>query len=322
MNANPVISVIVPVYNVEKYIEKCVDSIIIQTYKNLEIILVDDGSPDKCPEICDNYAKKDSRIKVIHKVNGGLSDARNAGLDIASGKYVTFIDSDDYISFDYIEKLYCALVDNGADMSLCSFIFVDDNYNIITERQNDSPIEDECISGLDIIKKLNQSHGGYYVVSVCKLYSIHLFDNLRFRQGKIHEDEFIIHHVLYKCKRVATIAQPLYFYFQRSGSIMNEKIAYKEFDVCEAFLDRAEFLEDKIEFYECANWYLKACGVYSFYSSKIDKTDKNQMIRLNEIKKEIKKNVRFIKGLTIRGKLSSILILFSTRLYRLLHKIR
>ena len=322
MNTEPVVSVIVPVYKVEKYIKKCLNSIINQTYKNLEIILVDDGSPDKCPEICDEYAKKDNRIMVIHKNNGGLSDARNAGLDIASGKYVTFIDSDDYIAVDYIEKLYRALVDNGADMSLCSFIFVDDNCSVITERQNDSPIADECISGLDIIKKLNQSHGGYYVVSVCKLYSIHLFDNLRFRLGKIHEDEFMIHHVLYRCKRVAAIAQPLYFYLQRSGSIMNEIIAYKQLDICEAFLDRAEFLEDKIDFYECAIWYLKACGFYSHYSSEIDKTDKNQMIRLNGIKKKIKKDIRFIKGLTIRGKLSVILILSSTRLYRLLHKLK
>ena len=132
----------------------------------------------------------------------------------------------------------------------------------------------------------------------------------------------MIHHVLYRCKRVAAIAQPLYFYLQRSGSIMNEIIAYKQLDICEAFLDRAEFLEDKIDFYECAIWYLKACGFYSHYSSEIDKTDKNQMIRLNGIKKKIKKDIRFIKGLTIRGKLSVILILSSTRLYRLLHKLK
>ena len=102
----PLISVIIPVYKVEKYLNKCVDSVLNQTYKNLEIILVDDGSPDKCPEICDEYAKKDDRIKIIHKQNGGLSDARNVGIEKSTGEYITFIDSDDYVDSNYIEQLY------------------------------------------------------------------------------------------------------------------------------------------------------------------------------------------------------------------------
>ena len=107
-----VISIVVPIYKVEKYIKKCIDSIIEQTYKNLEIILVDDGSPDGCAKICDEYAKKDKRIKAIHKENGGLSDARNVGIDISTGKYICFVDSDDYIENNYIELLYKCIVEN------------------------------------------------------------------------------------------------------------------------------------------------------------------------------------------------------------------
>ena len=116
------ISVIVPIYNVEKYLERCVESIINQTYKNLEIILVDDGSPDNCPQMCDDYAKKDSRIKVVHKKNGGLSDARNAGMKVATGEYVSFIDSDDYISLDFYETLLETIVDNDSDIVECSVV--------------------------------------------------------------------------------------------------------------------------------------------------------------------------------------------------------
>ena len=124
----PLISVIVPIYNVEKYLDRCVGSIINQTYKNLEIILVDDGSPDNCPQMCDDYAKKDSRIKVVHKENGGLSDARNAGMKVATGEYVSFIDSDDYISLDFYETLLETIVDNDSDIVECSVVkFYEDN---------------------------------------------------------------------------------------------------------------------------------------------------------------------------------------------------
>lgn len=116
---NPLITVIIPCYKVEQYLPKCINSVLTQTYTNLEIILVDDGSPDNCGNICDNYAQKDSRIKVIHKTNGGLSDARNKGIDIAHGEYITFIDSDDYVSNDYIEVLYNLLKENNAQMSIC-----------------------------------------------------------------------------------------------------------------------------------------------------------------------------------------------------------
>lgn len=119
---NPLISVIVPIYNVEKYLARCVDSIVNQTYKNLEIILVDDGSPDRCPKMCDDYAEKDSRIKVVHKKNGGLSDARNAGMAVATGEYISFIDSDDYVSDDFFECLLDVMNKENSDIAECSVV--------------------------------------------------------------------------------------------------------------------------------------------------------------------------------------------------------
>ena len=125
---NPLISVIVPIYNVEKYLARCVDSIVNQTYKNLEIILIDDGSPDLCPQMCDDYAEKDSRIKVVHKKNGGLSDARNAGMAVATGEYISFIDSDDYVSDDFFECLLDVMNKENSDIAECSVVkFYEDN---------------------------------------------------------------------------------------------------------------------------------------------------------------------------------------------------
>ena len=138
MNKNVKISIIVPVYKVEKYLDKCVNSIVGQTYKNLEIILVDDGSPDNCPAMCDEWAQKDSRIKVIHKKNGGLSSARNAGLDACTGDYIGFVDSDDWIEPDMYEYLLNIGMKNNADVSRCEFVIEAENSDITVDSQNDS----------------------------------------------------------------------------------------------------------------------------------------------------------------------------------------
>ena len=120
----PKVSIVVPIYNVEKYLEQCIDSIINQTLKEIEIILVDDGSPDNCPQICDDYVKKDSRIKVVHKTNGGLSSARNAGIEIATGDYIGFVDSDDYIELDMYEKMYNIAIENNVDFVMSDYYSV------------------------------------------------------------------------------------------------------------------------------------------------------------------------------------------------------
>ncbi|MBQ8782819.1 MAG: glycosyltransferase family 2 protein [Clostridia bacterium] len=214
---NPLISVIVPVYNVEKYIDRCVTSIVEQTYENLEIILVDDGSPDNSGALCDEWAKKDSRIKVFHKENGGLSDARNAGTKLATGEYITYIDSDDYILPEYVEHLYRNIILHSADISCCDFQKV---YNYTTNFDNTT--EDiQCISGRDSCLKMFEEDGVYFVIAPCKLYKIDIVREYEFPKGLINEDEATTYKYLYESKRVCTSARKLYGYFQNPKGIMH-----------------------------------------------------------------------------------------------------
>lgn len=235
------ISVIIPIYNVEKYLEKCIESVIAQTYKNIEIILVDDGSPDGCGLICDEFAQKDSRIKVIHKENGGLSDARNAGLDITSGEYVMFVDSDDYISCQMCSKLYRALTENDADLSACNFLCVDEDGREIAEMNKEMSITDEVLSGREILENRLMRHDGWYwVISWNKLYKKTLFDKARFKAGKQHEDEFIAHEILSQCERASGVSDAMYYYVQRGDSIMGKGFTVKNLDAVEALFNRAD----------------------------------------------------------------------------------
>ena len=241
MKNKPLISVIVPIYNVEKYLQKCVDSILNQTYENLEIILVDDGSTDNCPKICDCYQKKDKRIRVIHKENGGLSDARNCGLDIAKGEYIGFVDSDDFIDSNMYSLLINIMKKQCTDLAVCNYLKVDKNYKIISNKNNDLPIKDERINKRTFFLRIVNEKEWYYIVAWNKLYRKDIFDNLRFPIGKIHEDEFLIHHIINKCKFISCINQPLYYYVERNGSIMNTKFNLKRFDYGDALLDRYFF---------------------------------------------------------------------------------
>ena len=239
---NPLISVIVPVYKVEKYLNKCVESIVNQTYKNLEILLVDDGSPDNCPQMCDEWTLKDSRIKVIHKSNGGLSDARNCGIDAASGEFIGFVDSDDFIDETMYEKLYNLIIENDADLSICGIKTVDED-GVFTEDAL-CPLKNEVLNSYDAMSCLNIKNGWYYVTAWNRLYNKGLFDGLRFDIGKIHEDEFFAHKVFYRCKKIVTTNEPLYYYFQRTESITKKKVTIKRFDGVEAQYERYLFYKN------------------------------------------------------------------------------
>lgn len=234
------VSIIIPIYKVEKYICKCIESVINQTYKNLEIILVDDGSPDNCPLICDEYAKKDGRIVVKHKKNGGLSDARNTGLDIANGEYLFFLDSDDYIAEDAIEKLYRILTETNSDLAICNYEYVSESG--ILDILIDSPIKNEVMDRDLLFTKLTEQRNWFYVVAWNKLYKKSLFNNLRFPVGQVNEDEFIVHKVFLKCKQGVSITDKLYFYLKREGSITTSAKSIKRLDVVKALADRCDFL--------------------------------------------------------------------------------
>ncbi|MCR2823822.1 glycosyltransferase family 2 protein [Lederbergia panacisoli] len=242
------ISVIVPVYNVEEYLPKCIESIINQTYTNLEIILVNDGSTDKCGEICNHYELVDKRIQVIHKKNGGLSDARNEGLNAATGKYINFIDSDDYIHKEYYEALINLMVENNADITQCQFIKVyernETKYN--NDTNNDDINKDAIV--LNNIEALNNLYNNNYVPTVVawnKLYKKELFADIRFPKGKIHEDEFTMYKLLFSSKKVAITPKGLYYYLQRGNSIMGENFNPKRLNILEAYSNQIEFYSKK-----------------------------------------------------------------------------
>ena len=239
------ISVIVPVYKVEKYIRKCVDSICGQTYPQLEIILVDDGSPDGCGDICEEYAARDPRVKVIHKKNGGLSDARNAGLDAAHGQYIGFVDGDDYIKPQMYETMLRRLKDTGADLAVCSWLAVDEQGDPMEERQPPAPDRDMLMGREEALGQLMGKNLVSFVMAVNRLYRAGVLQGLRFPVGRIHEDEATAHHIYWRCKKVLFLREPQYYYVQHPGSIMNKTFSLKRLDAAEAFLDRAGFALEK-----------------------------------------------------------------------------
>lgn len=245
VNNQPLISIIVPVYKVEKYLKKCVDSILAQTYRNIEVILVDDGSPDNCPGICEEYSNKDSRIVVIHKENGGLSDARNAGLDIAQGEYISFVDSDDYVASNMCEVLLNAAQINDADVALCNYARVNEDYEEIENKVIQKYAIDKKYSREEFIHELIQPYGGYYVVVWNKLYRKSIFQKLRFPVGKQHEDEFIIHYIVDRSAVIISVKATLYYYLQRKESIMGMGFSVKSMDYGEALIDRYHYTKSR-----------------------------------------------------------------------------
>lgn len=235
----PLISVIVPVYKVEKYLDRCVQSIVDQTYRNLEIILVDDGSPDNCGAMCDAWAAKDSRIKVIHKENGGLSDARNAGMTVAMGEYIGFIDSDDYISQDMYQLLYDQMYADGSDIAACGveMVFEDGSSSrTLTKEGNCVLNAKEAMEAIVAESWLKQPV--WY-----KLYKSEQIRDIPFPVGKYHEDVFWSYRAIARAKKVSVFDTPCYFYIQRGGSIMGEGYSLKRLDAIEAKQQRLEFLK-------------------------------------------------------------------------------
>ena len=234
------ISVIVPVYNVEQYLERCVDSIINQTYTNLEIILVNDGSTDNSGKLCDELAKKDERIRVIHKENGGLSDARNRGIDESESDLVGFIDSDDYIDSDMYEVLLKNLNDTDADLSMCALY---DVYNNTPEAQVTNK-ETWKLSSEQAIKMVMEAKI-LSVTAVNKLYRKSLFTDLKFEVGKIAEDAFIMIKLLDKCEKIVATNEKKYYYVHRENSITTQKFSKKFLNVIEAYEQNSNIILEK-----------------------------------------------------------------------------
>ena len=234
------VSVIVPVYNVESYVAKCIESIVNQTFKDLDIILVDDGSKDSSGSICDRFAETDKRIRVIHKVNGGVSSARNAGLDIAIGEYIVFVDGDDYINTQMIETLCSVVVENNSDLVMCNYIHVNESGDKvgISELRITQP---QTVSSDWMLERI--SRGWTFGAIVWnKMYKSKLFKDLRYPSLNNGEDEFMSHHVMARAEKAVIIPDVLYYYTLRQGSLTKSDFSLSKVTSIYAFIDRIDFL--------------------------------------------------------------------------------
>ena len=308
------ISVIVPVYNVEQYLERCVNSIINQTYTNLEIILVNDGSTDNSGKLCDELAKKDERIRVIHKENGGLSDARNRGIDESESDLVGFIDSDDYIDRDMYEILLKNLNNTDADLSMCGLY---DVYNSIPQAQVTNK-ETWELSSEQAIKMVMEAKI-LSVTAVNKLYRKSLFSDLKFEVGKIAEDAFIMIKLLDKCEKIVATNEKKYYYVHRENSITTQKFSTKFLNVIEAYEQNSNIILGKYPLLKDVaqtriNWaYFYVLDRLLLDDNYNDKELENKLISyLKNHRKDILNDPLFTKG----RKIGFIALLLSRNLYR------
>ncbi len=225
----PLLSIIVPVYDVENYLQKCIDSILAQTFTDFELILVEDGSPDGCPALCDAAAAKDARIRVLHQKNGGLSAARNAGLDAARGAWIGFVDSDDYIAPEMYEAMYQAVQNTGADLALCDYAEVDEAG--VPCQSMHVRLGKKDFTGRELLKNATDS---MIQPAWNKLYRRAVFAQLRYPEGKLNEDLFLIPKICLQIQKAVVMPKALYYYVQRGGSIMNGSKTLRHFDAAEA----------------------------------------------------------------------------------------
>lgn len=300
------ISIIVPVYKSEKYLDKCIESIVGQTYKNIEIIIVDDGSPDNCPKMCDEWAQKDNRIKVIHKENGGLSDARNKGIEIATGEYIGFVDSDDCISDKMYEKLLSMIINSDSDISMCQFARFKEGNSPDYTYLNDCVVKDKDT----ILKEVLIEKIGNHVCD--KLFKRRLFNNNLFTKGVAYEDIFIFYKLVLCSNKIAMTNSKLYGYLQREDSITNHCTVKNVRDYINANNTRYEYLKNVKELEDYLNISMIKY-VYVLHIKAVSTLDKEFFFSsevLNEyhkVKKKIK--LKYFKFHFSEGN-------FKTRVYK------
>ena len=226
---NPEISVIVPVYKVEKYLNECIDSILAQTFTDFELILVDDGSPDNCPAMCDAAAERDERVRVIHQKNKGLSGARNAGLDMVRGNWIAFVDSDDVIDKTYLEKLYCAGKQSGAEIVACNLLFMQEDGSPC--RYQEQPLCTEILSQDEAIHRMRLTP---LIQAATRLHRRDILEGVVFPVGKNYEDAFTTPEIFERATAVACVEEKLYYYRQQPTSILHGKVTLKNLEEVDA----------------------------------------------------------------------------------------
>ena len=313
---NKLVSIIVPIYNVEQFLDRCIDSVVKQTYKNLEIILVNDGSTDSSLEICKRWKNKDKRIILVNKKNGGLSDARNSGIDKSNGEFLYFLDSDDFIENNTIELMMKKMAEHNSEIVISNrYHYYDNGKKIIKFKmeKNDLILDTETS-----LFELNNFK--YYDMSACsKLFKKDLFEQIRFPIKKLCEDFYVMYKILEKSKKIIYISTPLYYYYQREGSISKNKNMNIDFVI--AAKEQMEYLEEKYP-------KLKNC-VRSTYASA-NMTVYNQVLRAGgkvdrdkrkQLQREVKKYIKYVlknENLILIKKIQSVLFIFNIHIYNML----
>lgn len=285
------ISVVVPIYNVQEYLEKCIESILSQTYSSLEIILVDDGSTDQSGKICDDYKDRDTRIKVLHKENGGLSSARNAGIELATGEYIGFVDSDDYIDKAMYEVLLQKMVQYNADISICNRFYTEEDGRKFLRYKSDG--NELVMDSEHAILEMN-SFRSFDMAAWDKLYKRKVFDEIRFPEGKLSEDYFIMYRLFELVDRICYTPEPYYYYMQRKGSISRGKKI--NFDFVEAAKEQMEYVEKRYpQLKNCVHTAYASANmtVYNFHMKNHVKCSKDVRQKLQD---KVKENYSYVKN--------------------------
>ena len=310
---NPLISIIIPVYNVERYLEKCINSIINQTYKNLEIILVDDGSEDASGVLCDHYAKIDKRIIVIHKKNGGLSDARNVGIKKARGRYLAFIDSDDSVDIDIIKYLYSLIKRYNTKMSICTHYIVFDEKRKIKALGNQ---EEGIFDARTCIKRMCY-HNIVDTSAWAKLYDADIFEDIEYPIGKLFEDIGTTYKTFIKSQSIAYGFKPKYYYHVRVNSIVTSKFFIRKLDLLE-MTDKMG--DDVLKLYPDLKRAVLRRRIYARFSTLNQMlTDKKYTTIKNKIIKWIKQytlNILLDNQTPLKDKVAILLLLSGESIYK------
>jgi len=317
-----VVSIIVPIYNVEKYINKCVESLMNQTFSDIEIILVDDGSKDASGKWCDYYAKKDARIKVIHQKNRGLSGARNQGIENAAGEWLLFVDGDDYVEPRFVECLYQEAVSARVDIAICNYAFKSEEGTEIKRSSYSFVPRMSPFDNLDALLLFeNKQYGTFFDVVWNKLFRVSLFENVRFPEGiSLVEDISIIPEIYYKAKRISVIEEKLYNYVYREGSLSNGSYNKEE-----DYRLRRPMMEQRLKTYRAWNVkeliLLQCIHLYSLIDQHSDGKD----FRLIGLQKEFRQEYfrgHYIKAVSGSRKFKFFLAAISLKGYNLLVEIK
>lgn len=317
----PLISVIIPVYNVEKYLHRCLDSVIAQTYQNIEIICVDDGSIDESGRICDKYAVRDAHIKVIHQENQGLSAARNRGLDAAEGEYIAFVDSDDYILEDMYKKMLDKLLNYNVDLCVCQWQYEFSDGRQVVKKKNIDPTIYGRKTSLEFARFLYRGNyeNGVVVAAWNKLYRRALLDTIHF-EGRIHEDDAFNGRIMAKNISVYVMEEQFYVYAQNGDSLTNKPFSANKFFFLDVLAERRElfksdaFIRQETELLYC-NMYIEYC-----LRARKDGVAVSHPERYRQIFRKMFSSLRREGKANIKFRLRMMLFSFSPSLYRFITK--